>query len=270
MARTLLAPAPALAIVALATGCYAAHDLAGTGAICGSAAEPAGWPCESEPTSSDLPLGVCALEDGSLMAFADSTRGIACAATEAGDAFELVSIECAPESARRRVVAGCGEAASSATFRLWPSRPPLLSVSFDLSRGPCAIADVRIQDPGEPWRPFVEATELCGDPYAWCGSPIVLALREPGGDACGGGGLYTHRCAATVEDGRIVLRAEGARAARGHCTGTEGDRVATCVVPPLPAGRHEVVDGEGRALGTIEIPTAAPSGDLEPTCSRLP
>lgn len=258
-----------MVIVALATGCYASHDLAGTEALCGSAAEPTGWPCESEPTSYGPPLGVCALEDGALMAFSDSTRGIACAATEAPDAFELASIECAPETERRRVVARCGDAGSSAVFRLWPSRPPLLSVGFDLSRGRCAISDRRIAAPAEAWRPFVEATELCDDPYAWCGSPIVLELRTRGGDGCNGRG-YTHRCVASVEDGRVVLRAEGARARPAVCEAAEADRVATCVVPPLPGGRHEVVDGEGRALGTIEIPTAAPSGDLEPTCSRFP
>lgn len=258
-----------LGIVALATGCYASHEVGERGA-CGPGDEVTGWPCGAEPTTLVPPLGVCALDDGSLVAFGDATRGASCTPTEAPDRFELAPIECAPDTPRRRFVSRCGDAASSASFRAWPARPPFVLHRYDLSRARCAVSDRSIREPAEPWRPFVEATELCDDPYAWCGTPLVLELRQPHGDACGGGAFHTHRCAASIEAGRIVLRAEGARALASVCVGAEGDRVATCVVPPLAAGRHEVVDGEGRRLGAIEVPAVQPVGDLERTCAPIP
>ena len=50
----------------------------------------------------------------------------------------------------------------------------------------------------------------------------------------------------------------------------DSDRTATCVVPPLGAGHYDVVDGEGRPLGAIEIPATQPIGDFEPTCTPIP
>jgi hypothetical protein len=261
-------PARSFAVaLLLASGCYASHRPGSEGDDHCVSPEPSGGnPCGA--ISSTSPLGVCALDDGSLIAFTDGEHAASCTASEADGSFTLESHHCTPERPARREVVRCGSAAPEVHFHVF-RRPPFTRDRFDLSRASCAIADFRVPPAAEPWRPFVEAEELCSDPYAWCGSPIVLELRQPDGDPCTGS-RYTERCTASIEDGRIVLDAETARSVASACMPAFGDRVATCVVPPLAAGRYEVVDGDGRALGAIDVPGAQPIGDLETTCTRIP
>lgn len=256
-----------LALV-LASGCYASHRTAGEGdEHCVSPAPSEENPCGASPFHGRIPFGVCTLDDGSLIAFGDLGHTASCGTTD-GAHFVFESHDCTEERLTRREVARCGSATVEAHFRSG-GRPPWRVARFDLSRARCAVADSRVEPAAEPWRPFVEAEELCSDPYAWCGSPIVLELRQPDGDPCGGS-TYTERCLASIEDGRIVLRAETATSTESTCMPEVGDRVATCVVPPLAAGRWEVVDGEGRALGALDVPGVQPVGDhLEPRCARI-
>jgi hypothetical protein len=253
----------------LASGCYASHRPASEGGEHCVAPEPSeGNPCGDSSFPRRVPSGVCALDDGSLIAFGELEHAATCGTAD-GRHFTFDPHDCVAERPMRREVARCGSAASEVWF-ISGGRPAWGPERFDLSRASCAIADRRVPPPAEPWRPFAEAEELCSDPYAWCGSPIVLELRQPDGDPCGGS-TYTERCDASIEEGRIVLRAETASSTDSACLTVIADRVATCVVPPLAAGRWEVVDGEGRALGAIDVPGVQPVGDdLEPRCARIP
>lgn len=224
-----------------------------------------GNPCGAEIAS--VPTGVCELDDGTLIAFGDLEHDATCAPSAGEASFSFTPHHCTGGGPKRRVVAHCGDAASEVFFaRGVGSAEP---ERFVLGAR-CAIGDSRIASPVEAWRPFIQARELCMDPYAWCGSPIVLELREPDGDPCGGG-MYTQRCHASAADGRIILRAETSRAVGDACfMPALVDRVATCVVPPLAAGSYEVLDQDGRTLGRVEVPAEQPEGELEPTCTPIP
>ena len=267
----------AVTVVALGvSGCYASHGTGdGRAERCVAAEPTAEGECEPTFTNRVLPDGVCRLEDGTLLAFADRPHGVSCRGGEDVDRYSFYADLCVEDDRpRRRELAVCDATADDAALGvvefLSGGRPPFVASPYDGLGSRCAIDDRFIPPNAEPWRPFVEADTLCDDPYAWCGSPLVLELRQLDGDPCAGA-TYTQRCAATVVDGRIVLRAETAEAEATGCLPAIADRLARCVVPPLPAGRYDVMDEGGRPLGAVEVPGEAPMGDdLTPTCAPVP
>jgi hypothetical protein len=246
----------------IAAGCYASHEPRPfAGELCGPPPTDVGETCATSIHA--LPRGVCALADGSLLAFSDGAVPVGCGRERADGPLLFTPYRCSGPGPRRRAVVSCGDVPE----RIITFQSDSRTERYDLTRTSCALTDVHDPTPAEPWRPFVEATELCSDPYAWCGSPLVLELRVPSGDTCSGRS-HAHRCAVRIDDrGRIVLRAETARAAPEICEPAFGDRAVSCIVPPRSAGTHEVVDESGRALGTILIPAEQPTGDLEPACA---
>lgn len=260
------------ALALLAFGCYASHE-GGEERGCGDAGRES-ESCERSLSNRVLPLGVCRLADGSLLAFSDAHHSLSCDDAGAG-IYALHAARCVPERPRRRETALCDASAADASalglVEFVPgARPPWIPASYDGLGSRCAIADRRVAPNAEPWRPFVEADTICSDAYAWCGSPYVIELRQRGGDPCAGG-RFTQRCAASIVDGTVVLRAETAEAVATSCLSAVGDRVARCVVPPLPAGRHDVTNDTGALLGVVEVPMEPPVGDdLTPTCARMP
>lgn len=252
-----------------ANGCYGSHgvDGAAMNEHCVSVGPGEPSPC-GPGLATTLPRGACVLEDGALIAFKDLSRPMSCGEVEEAT-FVLEPHACVASRPVRREVVRCGVAEDEARF-LRTERPPTTIARFDLRDARCTVSDLHVAEPAEPWRPFRPDT-LCDDPYAWCGSPTILELRLVGADPCYGR-HYTERCTASVDDaGRVVLVAETARAEELPCPAAFGDRVATCVVPPLAAGRYEVTDDEGRVLGAIDVPAEQPVGDgLRPTCSPIP
>jgi hypothetical protein len=255
------------------TGCYASHGPREEGgALCVRLSMHTGSPCGISHAT--IPAGVCRLADGALIAFGDLDHGATCGAVGREDPASTFAFE--PHSCegggmpRTRVVALCGASSDVPVFSQF-ERPPGRTVAFDLTDTSCALSPGIEGEPAEPWapwEPFVATTSLCSDPYAWCGSPMVLSLFQRGGDPCAGA-TYTHRCTARVEGDRIVLRPETAREVMTVCETAIGDRIARCLVPPLPAGRYFVVDETERVLGAVTVPAVRPEGDLEPTCTPL-
>jgi hypothetical protein len=262
--RGLSARASLLLASCAAAGCYASHGVERAGELC-ELDDVTGSPCGAAGPAV-APDGVCALADGSLIAFRDFGWNTDCS-DEPGDAvFALRPRHCMSEGPTRRHVRLCGEASPEVSFAV-DARPPFRSALFDLSESECALFDPPGRRADGPWE-RLPATQLCDDPLAWCGAPIVLELRQPGGDPCGGSS-FIQRCRARVVGDSIVLDAETAPAVWTACETELADRVARCIVPPLPSGPHEVLDASGRRLGTIDVPASQPAGDREPTCRAI-
>jgi hypothetical protein len=256
----------ALAWMLVCAGCYASHEQrAEGGELCEGPTYDVGDPCGGD--SSAVPEGVCRLADGTTIAFAelDSSAGCQGGYTSDSDILQFFAYYCTAERPRGRAVVACPSTTETPSFSGEYERP---AITYDLSEVSCALTQPMDGEPAGPWEPFGAPRALCSDPYAWCGSPMVLELVHAAFDGCGGSD-YTHRCTAHVEGERIVLRAETAPEASLVCETILTDRIARCIVPPLPAGRYEVVDETARVLGSVVVPGERPTGELEPTCTPL-
>jgi hypothetical protein len=243
----------------LISGCYLGH---GDGALQCEVPEATSWPCGEERYRSALPSVVCHLEDGTWLGAIDADVPLHCESRAVDGFFRASLAECMAPGPEERHTARCGIGPDTAMF----SRDPLrITTSVELPPGRCvATASATATTLADRFVARTEYTQLCDDPLAHCGVPLVFDVHLDGYDPCAGA-RYLERCEVRVEGDRLVVSIADTERTRIPCEADVGDRIATCVAPPLEAGTYTVVDTAGRVLGDIDVPLEA-DPPREPRC----
>lgn len=252
-------------VCCLLSGCYAEHD----GLLECDGPEETTWPCEGDVTFSAVPPIVCHLEDGTWMAAIDHDTPFHCEALTRAPSdvvFRAREAACVEPGVIERRSSVCGAGPDDVAFDRSPLRIPPLPV--ELPAGRCvAMITHRSSALADRYEPQTDYALLCDDPLARCGAPLVFDVHLAGYDPCAGA-RYLERCEVEVEGARLIVAVDATERARIGCEPAIGDRVATCVAPPLGAGTYTVIDTAGRVLGDLEVPLEQ-DAPREPRCIAI-